>query len=181
MSKKLKGYMRDELKARFDGVDGGVFLSTQGLNSEKTYAFRAALQAKNVKYTVLRNALAKQALAEHGYSGLDKVLAGPVGVAYSTDENSAATSAKAVADWKAETRDKIVAWKGAFLEGEVLGPQDAENLKDAPTKDQARAMLLGLMQAPATQFLATIRETYARAAYVLQAFADKQKDGGAAS
>lgn len=83
-----------------------------------------------------------------------------------------------VAEWKTETRDKIVKWKGAFLDGEVVGADAAEDLKNAPTKDQARAMLLGLLQAPATQLLGTVREPYARVAYLLKAFADKREEAG---
>ncbi len=183
MSKVLKSLIRDQLKDRFENVEGGVFISTQGLDSEKTYAFRAALKKQNVRYTVLRNALARDAFTQFGYQAaeLDRVLTGPVGVAYTTDEGSATTAARVVSEWKRDTRDKIVAWKGAFLEGQVLGPEEAEKLKDAPTKDQARAMLLGMFQAPITQFMGTIREPYARVVYLLNAFADKRKDGGEAA
>ena len=67
MSKVLKAMIREELKSRFAQVDGGVFISSQGLNSEKTYSFRSALQARNVKFSVIRNAFTRQAFIEHGY------------------------------------------------------------------------------------------------------------------
>jgi len=180
MSKWVKDLMRSQLADQFRGVDGGVFISTQGLNSEKTYAFRAALNAKKMRYTVLRNAMACQAFASFGYSAsaLAQVLKGPIGVVTCDEEGAAMAAARVVADWKLETRDKVIEWKGAFVDGEVVGAQEAEDLKNAPTKDQARAMLLGLIQAPATQLLGTVREPCARVAYLLKAFADKREEAG---
>ncbi len=180
MSKLLKGMMRQETGARFDGVDGGVFVSTQGLNSEKTYDFRSTLHAKGVKFTIIRNAFAKHAFKELGYSdkALDKVLTGPLGVVYSTEENSAPSSARVIDEWKKANKDKLVLLRGAFMDGEIIGPKEAAQLKDAPTKEQARAQLLGVIQAPITQLLATIREPYARVVYLMNAWKDKREEAG---
>lgn len=183
MSKQLKELMRDELTQRFAGVDGGVFVSTQGLNSEQTYAFRKALQAGKLKYTVLRNALARQAFMAYGYKGaeLEKVLTGPIGVVYTREAGSAMAGARAIDTWKRESRDKIVQWKGAFLDGTVLGPKDAEQLKNAPTKRDAQAMLAGALQAPISKFAGTLQECYAKLAYGVDALRKKREEGGEAA
>jgi large subunit ribosomal protein L10 len=182
MSKILKSLMQGEIKARFDGVDGGVFVSSAGLNSEKTYDLRKTLNAQGVKFTVVRNAFVTKVFPEFGYDAekLGEVLKGPVAVVYTTEENSAAVSAKAIAAWKKDNKDKVITWKGAFLDGQVLGAKDAEQLKNAPTKDGARAMLLGVIQAPATQMLATIREPHARIVYLLNNWKDEREKSGAA-
>lgn len=183
MSKYMKGLMRDQLKSRFDGVDGGVLISTTGLDSEKTYAFRAALNAKQLKYTVVRNSLLKKAFEDFGYSRaeLDKHLTGSVGIVYGPVEGSAMAGARAVDEWKKETKDKVIEWKGAFMEGAVMGPQEAQDLKDAPTRDQAYAMLAGILQAPITQLLGTLAEPCKRVVYVMDAYKRKLEEGGAAS
>jgi large subunit ribosomal protein L10 len=180
MSKKLKGMMRKETSARFTGVDGGVFVSTQGLNSEKTYDFRASLNAKGLKFTIIRNAFARHAFKELGYNeqALKQVLKGPLGVVYSKEENSAPTSARALDEWKTTNRDKIVLLHGAFMDGQIIGPKEVVTLKDAPTKEQARAQLLGAIQAPITQLLATIREPYARVVFLLNALKEKREEAG---
>lgn len=179
MSKQLKMLMRNELQARFQDVDGGIFVSTTGLNSEKTYDFRKVLHKQGVKFTLLRNALARQAFVENGYpaKALDKVLEGSIGVCYTVAENSAAVTAKILAAWKKDARDKIVQWKGAFLDGQILGAKDAEELRRAPSKSEARAMLLGALLAPATRLLSTIREPHARLIYLLDARREKQEKG----
>lgn len=179
MSKQLKTLMREDLKRRLQGVDGGVLIRTQGLDSHKTYALRKALQARQLKYTLLRNAIAEQAMSELGYkaSDLAKVLKGSVGVVYGQDEGSAMAGARAVFDWKRDNKDKIVEWVGAFLDGSVLGPKEAQDLKDAPTRPQALAMLCGVIQAPVTQLMATIREPAMRLLYALDAKQRKMEEG----
>ena len=178
MSKFLKGLMRDDLKTKFEGADGGLLVDASGLNSEQTYNFRAMLHQRNLKYTVVRNALARLTFQEYGYTqeDLEKVFQGPVGVVYSTEEGSALSGAKAVAAWKKETKDKIVKWKGAFMEGSVMGPKDAEALKDAPGRSEAYAMLAGVLQAPVVQLLGTVREPHMRFLYVLNNYGDKRKE-----
>lgn len=177
MSKMMKGMIRDHYTARFKDVDGGVFVRTQGMDSEKTYAFRAALQGRNLKYTVVRNAMARLAFREFGYDDaeLDKVLSGPVGLVWGPDEGSALIAARAIDEWKRDNKDKVVEWVGAYMDGSVMAAEDAKALKDAPTKEVARGMLAGVLQAGVTQFMATVREPAMRLLYGLKARADKQE------
>ncbi|RMG18349.1 MAG: 50S ribosomal protein L10 [Planctomycetota bacterium] len=183
MSKAMKAMMQRELQERFDGVDGGVFVSSQGLDSEKTYNFRKSMHAAGVKFTVVRNAFVRKVFESWGYDGakLAEVLKGPRGVLYTTEDNSAATAAKALHQWKRANKDKIVKVEGAFVEGEVLDKKTAAGLKDAPTKDEARAQLLGVLQAPAVKLLAQIREPHARIVYLLNAWKEKREEGGEAA
>jgi ribosomal protein L10 len=180
MSKMMKGMIRDHYTSRFKDVDGGVFVRTQGLNSEKTYAFRAALHGRNLKYTVVRNAMARQAFREFGYTDeqIDVVLDGPVGLVWGKDEGSALNAARAIDEWKRENKDKVIQWVGAYMDGSTLDANDAKALKDAPTKEVARGMLAGALQAGVTQFMATVREPAMRLLYGLQAYHDK-KEGAA--
>jgi len=177
MSKQLKTMMREQLEARFEGVDGGVLINTQGLNSEKTYAFRKAMHARKLQYAVVKNAVAAHAFAEKGYklTDLQKVFKGPVGFLYSTEEGSATISAKGLAEWKRDAKDKIVEWKGGLIDGQVIvGAKDAEALKSAPGKQEARAMLAGALQAPIVKLAATLKELYARFAYAIHALEEKK-------
>jgi ribosomal protein L10 len=179
MSKELKTMMREALDAKFEGVDGGILINANGLNSEKTYAFRKAMHAKKLKYTVVKNAIAARAFMGKGYSqkALDGVLKGPVGILYSKDEGSATLSAKALFDWKRDNKDKIIEWKGAFVDGAVVGGKDAEALRNAPGKREARAMLAGALQAPIVKLAATLKEMYARFAYAIHALEEKRGGG----
>ncbi|MCW8139172.1 MAG: 50S ribosomal protein L10 [Planctomycetota bacterium] len=183
MSKQLKTLIREALEVKFEGVEGGVLINTQALNSEQTYAFRKALHARKLKYTVLRNAIAARTFVDKGYKQgeLDKVLKGPVGLVYSRDEGGAILAAKTVFEWKKDTRDKVVEWKGAFVDGQVLNAKDAEALRNAPGKQEVRAMLAGALQAPIVKLAATFKEMYARFAYAINALEEKRGGKGDAA
>ena len=176
MSKQLKTLMREALEAKFVDVEGGVLINANGLNSEQTYAFRKAMHARKLRFTVVRNAIAARAFMGKGYkeAELDRVLKGPVGLVYSGDEGGAVIAAKSVFEWKKETRDKLIEWKGALVDGQVLGPKDAEALRNAPGKREVRAMLAGALQAPIVKFAATLKEMYARFAYAIHALEEKK-------
>ena len=53
--------------------------------------------------------------------------------------------------------------------GALYGPADLERLASLPTLDQARAMLLGVLQAPAAKLVRTLAEPPALVARVLAA------------
>ena len=176
MPSQLKHMMREALEKKFEGIEGGVLINATALDSEKTYAFRKALHARKLKYTVVRNSVAAQAFLGKGYKkkDLDKVLSGPVGIVYSAAEGGPAMASKGVFDWKKDTRDKLVEWKGAFIDGQVLGPKDAEALRNAPGKREIRAQLAGALQAPIVKLAATFKEMYARFAYAIHALEEKK-------
>ena len=56
--------------------------------------------------------------------------------------------------------------------GAVYPPQDLERLASLPNLDQARAMLLGVLQAPGGQLVRSLAEAPAMLARVLQARGD---------
>ena len=181
MSRDLKNFMRAELETSFQGVDGGVLLNTLMLDSEKTYAFRKDMHKLKLEYTVVKNAIATQAFKAKGYKAdeLKKIFAGPVGVLYSRDSASAIVSAKAFAEWKKKSRDKVIEIKGALLDGEVLTAKQAEGLKSAKGRRELQAELAGVLQAPIQKMAATLNELVVRFAYAVDALKKKREEAGA--
>jgi large subunit ribosomal protein L10 len=57
--------------------------------------------------------------------------------------------------------------------GQVLPATELERLASLPTLDQARAMLLGVFQAPASKLVRTLNEPAAQLARVLAARRDQ--------
>ncbi|MBK7582502.1 MAG: 50S ribosomal protein L10 [Myxococcales bacterium] len=139
------------LKARFEKMTSAVFLDFTGMKVEDVTKLRDAFRAKGVEYKVVKNTLVKQALAGEAWvGGLAKALKGMTGVAWSYEEPNAA--AKVVKEFKREN-DKLQV-KAGVLEGQVLDATSVENtLANMPGKDEARAMLLAQMIAPAQRFV----------------------------
>jgi large subunit ribosomal protein L10 len=139
------------IKDRFEKMTSAVFLDFAGMTVEQVTKLRDQFRAKGVEYKVVKNTLVKQAVsAESWSSGLAAVLKGMTGIAWSYEEPSAA--ARVVRDFRKEV-DKLKV-KAGVLDGTVLDAQAVEfQLATLPNKDEARAMLLAQMMAPAQTFV----------------------------
>ncbi len=126
----------------------------------------------DANYVVVKNSLLELALKESDRPAPAELLLGTNAVAFIGEDIG--KSVKALNDWiKSE---KIVRVKGAILERSVLDAKAAESLSDLPSKDQARAMLLGALSAPARQLVQMIAAPGASLARVLKAHVDEQQE-----
>jgi len=151
MQRPEKAEAIQAIKARFDKMTSAVFLDFTGMTVEEVGKLRDSFRAKGVEYKVVKNTLVKQALIEHSWSGALKVaLKGMTGVAWSYEEPSVA--AKVVRDFKRDNEKLKI--KAGVLEGQVLDAKGVEDtLANMPGKDEARAMLLAQLIAPAQRFV----------------------------
>lgn len=151
MERTAKAEAIEVLKGRFQKMTSAVFLDFTGMTVEEVSKLRDAFRAKGVEYKVVKNTLVKQALSGEAWgAGLGKALKGMTGIAWSYEEPSVA--AKVVKDFKRDNEKLQV--KAGVLEGQVLDAKSVENtLANMPGKDEARAMLLAQMIAPAQRFV----------------------------
>jgi large subunit ribosomal protein L10 len=100
---------------------------------------------------VLKNSLVKRALGDAPYvKTLAKSLKGMTGVAFSGEEPGAA--ARVVRDFTKDNEKLKV--KAGLLDGQVLDAKTVETqLATLPGKNEARAMLLATLIAPAQRFV----------------------------
>jgi large subunit ribosomal protein L10 len=137
------------LKARFSKMTSAVFVDFAGMTVEQVTKLRQNFRQKGVEYKVIKNTLVKKALGD-GAKGLGIALKGMTGIAWSYEEPSA--GARVVRDFRREV-DKLKI-KAGLLEGQVLDGKAVEDqLATLPSKDEARAMLLATMNAPAQNFV----------------------------
>lgn len=174
MLRSEKADIVGELKSQFDRMTSAVFLDFVGMTVEEVTKLRDTFRDKGVEYRVVKNTLVKKALADKPWvSKLDDVLAGMTGVAWSFEEPSAA--ARVLKDFRKDNEKLKI--KAGLLEGTVLGPAAVENqLATLPNKDEARAMLLATMIAPAQTFVRLLNAPAQNFVGVLSA--RQRKEGG---
>lgn len=134
----------------------------RGLTVEHLNTLRRQARDKGVYLHVLKNSLARRAVAGTPFEVAAASMAGPLIYGFSED---AVAAAKVVADF-AKTNDKLVIKAGAYA-GKALDAEGVKALAAIPTKEVLLAQLLGLMQSPVS-----------RIARVLAALAE-QRGGGA--
>ncbi len=61
MSKPIKNLIVESYKKRFEGIEGAVLVDVRGVTSNDNNKFRHNLAQKQIKVTVVKNSLARQA------------------------------------------------------------------------------------------------------------------------
>ena len=141
-----------------------VLAEYRGIAVADMTRLRASARSNGVSLSVLKNTLARRAVADTGFAVLSDQMTGPLIYGFSED---AVAAAKVVAEF-AKTNDKLVIRAGAFG-GKALDADGVKQLASIPTKEVLLAQLLGLMQSPVS-----------RTARVLAALAEKKGEAVAA-
>jgi large subunit ribosomal protein L10 len=148
----------------------------RGLTVSQMTDLRAKARKQGVYVRVVKNTLARKALAGTSFEAVGPKLKGPLVLAFSKDDPGAA--ARVVKDF-AKANDKLVATL-VSLGGQVLPPKDLETVASLPTREQALSMLLGTIKAPSQKLVSTLAAVPSKLVRTLAAVRDqKQAAAGA--
>lgn len=136
MSKPVKALLRKELIRRMEGVGacGGLaVLSLSGVDGLAANRLRRRLRDGDIRLTVVKNSVARQALKEVGLTSACQLIEGPCALAWG------GKSVVAVVRELLETGKDIpaISVKGALMEGEVFASDRIEQLSKYPTREEA--------------------------------------------
>ena len=169
MDRSQKAESVASLNAVFNEVGVVVITRNLGMSVAQSTALRGKVREAGASYKVAKNRLAKLAIKDTQYEGLDEMLVGPTALATSVDPVAAA---KAVVDF-AKTTDKIEI-VGGSMGAQVLNAEGIKALASMPSLDELRAKLVGLVQAPATKLAQLSTAPAAKLARVFSAYAEKE-------
>jgi len=171
MDRSQKADSVAQLSAVFNEVGVVVVTRNLGLTVAQSTALRSKMRDAGASYKVAKNRLARLAVQDTDYVGLDEMLTGPTALAYSVDPVAAA---KAVVDF-AKTNEKLEI-VGGSLGANVLDAEGVKALASMPSLDELRGRLVGLVNAPATKIAQLATAPAAKLARVFAAYADKDKE-----
>ena len=141
----------------------------RGLKVTQMTELRTKARKSGVYLRVVKNTLARRAIAGTQFEVVGNSLKGPLVLAFSKEDPGAA--ARLFRDF-AKANDKLVATV-VSLGGTLLTGKELDRVANLPTLDVARASLLGLLQAPMSQLVRTVNEPHAQLVRVLAAHKDK--------
>ena len=149
-----------------------VGLDLSGLTVAQVTGLRREARKADVYLKVVKNTLLRRAVEGTGFECVREAARGPLMVAFSRGEPGAA--ARMVRDFrkanpKAEVRLVAVA-------GRLLRPEDLDAVAKLPTRDEAIAQLMGVMQAPIAKLVRTLAAPHGKLVRTLAAVRD-QKQG----
>jgi large subunit ribosomal protein L10 len=165
----------DEVKAVAASAHSVVAAQYRGLTVAQMTELRAKARSHGVYMRVVKNTLARKAIAGTTFEPIGPALKGPLVLAFSKDDPGAA--ARLVKDF-AKANDKLVATL-VSLGGQVLPGSELEKVASLPTREQALAILLGVLKAPIEKLVRVLAAPQVKLARTLVAVRDQKQAAGA--
>lgn len=169
MDRSQKSEAVAQLNVVFNESGVVVIARNLGLSVAQSTELRAKMRDAGAAYKVAKNSLAKLALKDTDYTGLEEYLTGPAALAYSADPVAAA---KAVVEF-AKTTDKIEI-VGGSMGAQLLDEAGVRALASMPSLDELRGKIVGLVNAPATKVVQLVNAPAAKLARVFGAYGAKE-------
>lgn len=149
-----------------------VFANFKGVSVKDITGIRRELLKSGSSWQVLKKTLLNLALKDAGVQVDARELDGQVGVAFSTDE---VTAAKVLVEFKKANKESTLEIVGGALGTEALDVKAVKALALLPSQDELRAKLVGTLQAPITGFVRTLSGNLSGLVRVLGAVRDSKQ------
>ncbi len=170
LNRSEKAVVIEEVAAVVATAQSIIVAEYRGLEVAKITTLRKQARANGVYLRVLKNTLARRAVAETPFAGLSDKMVGPLIYGISTDPVAAA---KVLSSF-AKDNEKLVV-KGGAMPNAVLDAAGVKALATLPSREELLSKLLGTMQAPIAQFVRTLNEVPTKFVRGLAAVRDQKQ------
>jgi large subunit ribosomal protein L10 len=159
-----------EISAQVAQAQAIVVAEYRGLGVAAMTDLRKQARGSGIYLRVLKNTLARRAVAATPFAGLSEKMIGPLAYGISSDPVKVA---KVLHEF-ARGNDKFVIKAGAMANF-VMSAKDVANLATMPSRDVLIAMLMGTMQAPIATLVRTLNEVPTKFVRALAAVRDQKE------
>jgi large subunit ribosomal protein L10 len=156
-----------EVSAEVARAQAIVLAENRGLEVGQMTDLRRRARNAGVYFRVVKNTLARRAVADTPFAELAEKMVGPLAYGISSDP---VALAKVLHEF-AKGNEKL-AIKGGAMANYVMSAKDVASLAIMPSREELLARLLGTMQAPVAQFVRTLNEVPSRFVRTLAAVRD---------
>ena len=151
MNKENKRTYIEEMKKNFNSNSSVMIAQYQGLNVNELDKLRKELRDKGIKFKITKNRITKLALEKTKRKDLSKLFTGPTAVAFGED---AIMSARILSKFAKDNENlKLI---GGIMDNEVLDQAGVLNVASLPTLDEARANIVGILNASASKLVSIL-------------------------
>lgn len=160
-----------EISAQLAEAQAVVLAEYRGLEVGQLTGLRAKARQSGIYLRVLKNTLARRAVAETPFSGLAEHMSGPLLYGISKDP---VAGAKVLSEFAKASGDRLTVKAGA-MPNYVMDAKGVQALATMPSREELLATLLATMQAPVAQFVRTLNEVPGRFVRTLAAVRDAKE------
>lgn len=173
LTREQKTAVVSEINAVAAQAFSAVAAEYRGLTVAQMTELRRKARESGVYMKVVKNRLAKLAVEGTEFECMKEGLQGPLILAFSQEDPGAA--GRLAKDFAKQKENEKFVVKLVAVGGQLYGADQLERLASLPNREQALAMLLGVMQAPITKFVRTMAEPHAKLVRLFAAVRDQKE------
>ena len=158
-----------EVSEQLTKAQAVILVEYRGTQVGAMTQLRAKARGAGVYFRVLKNTLARRAMADTPFAGLSDKMLGPLAYGISADPMAAA---KILHEFAKENEKFVI--RGGAMANLVMTSKDIANLAKLPSREQLLAKLAGTMQAPIARFVRTLNEVPSKFVRTLAAIRDQK-------
>jgi len=159
-----------EISAELKKAQAVVLAEYRSLQVSEMTELRRKARGSGVYLRVLKNTLARRAVADTPFKGLVDKMVGPLAYGISADPVAAA---KVLHEY-AKGNEKFVIRAGA-MPGVVMSPKEVADLAGMPSRQELLARLMATMQAPIAKLARTLNEVPGKFVRTVAAVHDRKQ------
>ena len=160
-----------EVRGKLEAADAAIVAEYRGMSVTALASLRRELRNAGAEFKVYKNTLARFAVREAGFEGLEQFLTGPTAIAFV--QGDAAAAAKALRDHAKANPLLIV--KGGVVGSTTMTKRDLDVLADLPSREVLLAQFAGALQAPLVKTAGLLQALPRNMAYGLKALIDQKE------
>ena len=163
-----------EIAAQLAEAQAVMVAEYRGVNVAAVTGLRAKARQSGLTLRVLKNTLARRAIAGTPFEKLGDKLVGPLLYGITADP---VAGAKVLAEFAKDNEAFVI--KAGVMTNSLMTEADIKALAMLPSREELLAMLLGTMQAPMAKLVRTLNEVPAGFARTLAALRDQKEKAAA--
>ena len=146
-----------EIAAQLADAQAVMVAEYRGVDVAAVTGLRAKARQSGLSLRVLKNTLARRAIAGTPFEKLSDQLVGPLLYGITADP---VAGAKVLAEFAKENEAFVI--KAGVMTNNLMTEADIKTLAMLPSREELLAMLVGTMQAPIVKFVRTLNEVPAK-------------------
>jgi large subunit ribosomal protein L10 len=160
-----KEFLKREIKDKIERFESFVIMQYSGLNANMANEFRREMGKIGGDVEVVRKRVLLKAAEDMGVQLDLASLPGHIGIVFLGQDPIEST--RTVIKFS-QDREKVIQLIGGRFDGQLYSGADVERLSTLPGKNEMRAQLLSVFEAPLSQTLAVIEALLASVPYCLE-------------
>ena len=177
MNREEKAAVIEEVARQIQEAEAIYAVDYRGASVPQAAELRARLREADATFRVVKNTLTERAADQAGADGLKVYLEGPTAMTFVRGD--AAAAAKALADFRRSSG--LLTFKGGWMNGEALSPDQMDAIARLPTRDVLYGRLVGMVASPLTGLVTSLGGLIGGLARQLGQIAEQGLVGGEAA